>query len=76
MTGASAPSGSAAEEGLRAALERANLPTLLLSLAQLTGEDRWLQDPYRPSRPKGPGDNDSGGFPNRSRPRSASRRSS
>lgn len=62
VTGASAPSGSAAEEGLRAALERANLPTLLLSLAQLTGDDRWLQDPYRPSRPKGPGDNDSGGF--------------
>ena len=47
---------------LAAALEHANLPTLLLSLAQLTGEDRWLRDPYRPTRAKGLSDNDDGGL--------------
>lgn len=47
---------------LREALQDANLPTLLLALAQLTGEDRWLQDPYRPTAPRGLDDHDSGGF--------------
>jgi 4-hydroxyacetophenone monooxygenase len=47
---------------LSAALEEANLPTLLLALAQLTGDEKWLREPYIPVRPKGPGDNDSGGF--------------
>jgi 4-hydroxyacetophenone monooxygenase len=47
---------------LRAALEEANLPTLLMVLAHLTGDDRWLDAPYRPTRPKGAGDHDSGGF--------------
>ncbi len=32
-------------------------------LAHLTGDERWLNDPYRPTRPKGPGDHNSGGFP-------------
>ena len=47
---------------LAAALEEANLPTLLLALTQLTGDDRWMRDPYVPRPPRGPGDNDSGGF--------------
>jgi len=54
--------GSASDDELRAALEEANLPTLLMVLAQLTGDDRWLEGPYRPTRPKGVGDHDSGGF--------------
>src|SRR5580693_7526882 len=29
-------------------------------LVQLTGERRWLADPYRPRRPRGMGDNDTG----------------
>lgn len=41
----------------------ANIPTLLMVLVQLTGETRWLHDPYRPVRPRGMGDNDSGGLP-------------
>ena len=41
----------------------ANIPTLLMVLVQLTGERRWLHDPYRPVRPRGMGDNDSGGLP-------------
>lgn len=47
----------------RAAVESANVPTLLMVLVQLTGDRRWLQDPYRPKRAPGLGDNDSGGLP-------------
>jgi 4-hydroxyacetophenone monooxygenase len=50
------------DAALAAALEEANLPTLLLALAQLTGDERWVREPYLPSAPKGPGDHDSGGF--------------
>lgn len=49
--------------GLAAALEVANLPTLLLCLAQITGDEKWLHDPYRPTKPRGLDDHDSGGFP-------------
>jgi 4-hydroxyacetophenone monooxygenase len=47
---------------LRVALEEANLPTLLLALATLTGDERWLRGRYVPKPQRGPGDNDSGGF--------------
>lgn len=40
----------------------ANLPTLLMVLFHLTGDQKWLRDPYRPQRGKGIADNDSGGF--------------
>ena len=53
---------SASDAELRAALEEANLPTLLMVLAHLTGDDRWIEEPYTPSRPRGVEDNDSGGF--------------
>jgi 4-hydroxyacetophenone monooxygenase len=52
---------------LGAALEDANLPLLLMVLALLTGEGRWLEDPYRPSRTVALDDNDSGGFPDERR---------
>jgi len=48
---------------LRSALDAANIPTLLVLLAHLTGEDRWLAEPYRPQRAQGLSDNDSGGLP-------------
>ena len=41
----------------------ANIPTLLMVLVHLTGELRWLEDPYRPVRARGLGDNDTGGLP-------------
>jgi 4-hydroxyacetophenone monooxygenase len=50
------------ESRLRAALGVANIPTLLLLLAHLTGDDRWLADPYRPRRGRPLDDNDSGGL--------------
>ncbi|MDH3683790.1 MAG: NAD(P)/FAD-dependent oxidoreductase [Acidimicrobiia bacterium] len=45
------------------AVEVANIPTLLMVLVQLTGEMHWMDDPYRPKRQQGMGDNDTGGLP-------------
>jgi 4-hydroxyacetophenone monooxygenase len=50
-------------EQLRIALEDANIPTLLLVLQHLTGDSKWTNDPYRPSRGKPLDDNDSAGLP-------------
>ncbi|WP_214400920.1 flavin-containing monooxygenase [Pseudonocardia lacus] len=49
-------------DALAAALEHANLPSLVPVLHQLTGERRWLAEPYRPERSRGMDDNDDGGF--------------
>lgn len=50
---------------LARALREAHIPTLLLTLAHLTGETRWLQPPFRPARARGLEDNDDGGLPER-----------
>jgi 4-hydroxyacetophenone monooxygenase len=50
-------------ERLRAALEDANIPTLLLVLHHLTDDDKWIREPFRPARGKPLDDNDSGGLP-------------
>ena len=47
---------------LRTAVESANLPTLAMVTFHLTGDRRWLRDPFRPSRSPGLGPHDSGGF--------------
>ncbi|MEV6985919.1 NAD(P)/FAD-dependent oxidoreductase [Sphaerisporangium sp. NPDC051017] len=47
---------------LRAALEVANIPTLLLVLTHLTGDRKWLADPYTPRRGKPLSDNDTAGL--------------
>ena len=49
---------SAWSDRLREALEDANLPTLLLVLRHLTGDDKWITDPYRPGRGRPLDDND------------------
>ena len=56
---------TATEEAQRfaEAISTANIPTLLMVLVQLTGDLRWLEEPYRPSRARGMNDNDSGGLP-------------
>lgn len=46
----------------RAGIAEANIPALLSVLAQLTGDRRWLEPPYRPVRAGGLDDNDSGGL--------------
>ncbi len=48
---------------LERALEDANLPTLAMVLVQLTGDHRWLEDPYRPAAGRGLSPNDDGGYP-------------
>lgn len=45
------------------AIAIANIPTLLMVLVQLTGELRWLEEPYRPQRARSMGDNDTGALP-------------
>ncbi len=54
---------SGEEQRFAEAVAIANIPTLLMVLVQLTGELRWLEEPYRLKRPRGMNDNDSGGLP-------------
>ncbi len=44
-------------------IDQANIPTLLLVLVQLTGDQKWLRDPFAPRRGRGVDDNDSGNLP-------------
>jgi 4-hydroxyacetophenone monooxygenase len=55
--------GTPDEQMMYEAVSVANVPTLLMVLVQLTGELRWLDEPYRVVRQHGMGDNDSGGLP-------------
>jgi 4-hydroxyacetophenone monooxygenase len=48
---------------LREAVAAANIPSLIPLLVQLTGDERWLDDPYRPTRARGLDDHDDGGLP-------------
>jgi hypothetical protein len=48
---------------LREAVAVANIPSLIPVLVQLTGDERWLEDPYRPTRARGLNDHDDGGLP-------------
>jgi 4-hydroxyacetophenone monooxygenase len=47
---------------LRDALDDANIPTLALVLRHLTGDDKWISPPFRPSRGRPLDDNDTGGL--------------
>ena len=44
-------------------MESANVPTLACLLVQLTGERRWIEGKFIPTRNRGLDDNDSGGLP-------------
>jgi len=48
---------------LDAALPDANVPTLLMTLVHLTGDQRWLGDRYQCTHIRGIDDHDSGGLP-------------
>jgi 4-hydroxyacetophenone monooxygenase len=48
---------------LAAAIRTANVPTLACLLVQLTGERRWIEGRFVPTRTRGLEDNDSGGLP-------------
>lgn len=47
---------------LPAALGAANLPTLACLLVVLTGDRKWIEPPFIPTRTRGMDDNDEGGF--------------
>ena len=48
---------------LAAALSSANIPTLACVLVHLTGDRRWIEGRFVPTRIRGLDDNDSGGLP-------------
>jgi len=50
------------KDQLAEAVAIANIPTLLMVLVQMTGDKRWLEEPYRIRRAGGTDDNDSGGL--------------
>ena len=54
--------GAISDETLREALAVANVPTLLMVLVQITGDMKWLEDPFAPTRPRGLSDNDTAGL--------------
>jgi len=43
-------------------IDEGNIPSLLMVLVQLTGDRRWLAEPYAPHRARGLDDNDDGGL--------------
>ncbi|MBL8645908.1 MAG: monooxygenase, partial [Sphingosinicella sp.] len=48
---------------LRAGVDHGNIPSLLMCLFQMTGDAKWLEEPFAPKRGKGLDDNDSAGLP-------------
>ncbi|MGV9713240.1 flavin-containing monooxygenase [Gordonia sp. NPDC003424] len=62
-TATSAAGRAAADvDRLRHAVAAGNIPTLIAVLVELTGDERWLSDRYRPTRPRGMDDNRTGGL--------------
>jgi 4-hydroxyacetophenone monooxygenase len=57
------PGPATGQAALADALQEANLPTLIATLAHITGDDRWLSERYRPTAGRGVDDNDDGGLP-------------
>lgn len=56
------PKHSIGEAELRESLTYANIPTLLLLVYQLTGNEKWLNPPYTPTAIVGFTDHDTGGL--------------
>lgn len=48
---------------LASGVEQGNIPALLMLLHQMTGETKWLEEPFLPKRAPGLDDNDSGQLP-------------
>jgi 4-hydroxyacetophenone monooxygenase len=51
------------EARLAEAARSGHLPSMLMVLFQLTGDRKWLSDPYRPTPGRGLDDHPTGGFP-------------
>ena len=48
---------------LRSGVDQGNIPALLMLLHQMTGDTKWLEEPFVPKRAPGLDDNDSGQLP-------------
>lgn len=57
------PQNTPNDTALEQAIAVANVPTLLMVLVQMTGDLTWLDPPFRPVRPRGLTDDESGGLP-------------
>src|SRR4051794_35504545 len=57
------PDRSVDEARLRELMADANIPSLLPTLYQLTGDQKWVSPEMQPERTRGFDDNDSGGLP-------------
>ncbi|MEJ1922204.1 flavin-containing monooxygenase [Microbacterium sp. KHB019] len=51
------------EQEVKDAVAGANVPALLMTVYQFTGDRKWLGERYRPTRGKGLGTHESGGLP-------------
>jgi 4-hydroxyacetophenone monooxygenase len=51
------------DAALHDAIAVANIPVLVMVLHHLTGDARWLAEPYAPTRTRGLSDHDTGGLP-------------
>ena len=49
-------------ELLRDGIGKANVPSLIMCLVQMTGNERWMKPPYTPQRGRGLDDNDDAGL--------------
>ena len=62
MLKAPTPDPTVDRQEIEEAVQRANLPTLVMVLVQLTGDQKWLEEPYRPTAGRGLTAHDGGGF--------------
>ena len=53
----------AVDDELRAGIDAANVPVLLMVLTQLTGNLKWISHPFIPTRTRGMSENQDGGLP-------------
>jgi 4-hydroxyacetophenone monooxygenase len=53
----------AVDDELRAGIDAANVPVLLMVLTQLTGDLKWISPPFIPTRTRGMSENQEGGLP-------------
>ena len=60
---AAGPAAACTPAELRAALDEAHLPTLLMAMATLSGDATWLRDEWHPAAPRGAAEDDTGGLP-------------
>jgi 4-hydroxyacetophenone monooxygenase len=63
MTVTSPRVASFTRDDLTAAVAKANIPALVPVLYQLTGDPKWLEEPYRPTRTRGMDEHADGGLP-------------